>query len=142
MLCTPTCIIGNRLLKRADFIKSSLEPAFKNLVVKPANGPNNNAGLPLMIRVSKWGTDMGGAPIAALPYTLAWCCLTIDSSLQTSHCPETGKPPYPMLSGMPDFCSNGKAPPPAPKKTKPALMLVLLPVSRFFNCTFHDLSLR
>src|SRR5690554_6975471 len=41
---------------------------------------------------------------------------------------------------MPAFCNKGRAPPPAPKKTKPALMLTLLPDTRFFNCTFQVLS--
>ena len=67
MLFLPTPNIAFRLLALTDFIKSSLEPCFKNLVVKPAKGPNNKARWPLMMRVSKCGTDMGGAPMAALP---------------------------------------------------------------------------
>src|ERR1700730_2620712 len=29
---------------------------------------------------------------------------------QRSQMPLTGKPPYPLPSGMPDFCSSGRAP--------------------------------
>ena len=54
-----------RLFALTDFAKSNLDPAFKNLVVKPANGPKSRAGRPLMVRVSKCGTDIGGAPTAA-----------------------------------------------------------------------------
>ena len=37
----------------------------------PAKGPNSNDRSPLMKRVSRCGTDIGGAPTLALPYTLA-----------------------------------------------------------------------
>ena len=67
----PAAMIGFTLFLLTEASRSKNEPSFKNLVVKPAYGPNSNAGSPLMMRVSKCGTDIGGAPIAAFPYTLA-----------------------------------------------------------------------
>ena len=40
--------------------------------------------------------------------------------VQRKNWPETGKPPKPLISLMPDFCSSGRAPPPAPTKTNTA----------------------
>ena len=39
------------------------------------------------------GTDIGGAPTAALPYTLALCWATSFGSVVRRNCPEIGKPP-------------------------------------------------
>src|SRR5207249_175197 len=73
--------------------KSQKEPSFKNLVVKPAYGPKSNSRFSFIHRVSKCGTDMGGEPTAARPYTLARCCSITASLVQRNHCPLTGKPP-------------------------------------------------
>ena len=51
--------------------KSIFEPVFKNFGEKPANGPNSNDFLLSINRVSRCGTDIGGAPTLALPYTFA-----------------------------------------------------------------------
>src|SRR5690554_7239604 len=67
MLLLLTDSIGRRLVGRTEPNRSNTEPCFRKRVVKPANGPNSSAGSPLMIRVSRCGTDMGGAPIGALP---------------------------------------------------------------------------
>ncbi|MMZ71680.1 hypothetical protein D1872_352020 [compost metagenome] len=47
--------------------RSSNEPCLRNLVEKVANGPNRIRRLPSSTRVSRCGTDMGGAPVAAMP---------------------------------------------------------------------------
>ena len=49
---------------------------------------------------------MGGAPKAALPYTFAACCAMTSGLVHRSHCPLTGKPPYPLASGIPDRSSS------------------------------------
>src|SRR5690606_4443823 len=128
MLSRPTAIIGARLLGLTEVNRSSTGPFFRNLVVKPARGPHRSAGCQLVLRVSRWDNDMGGAPTPALPYTLECCCATISGFLHTSNCPLTGKPPYPWLSSIPDFCSRGRAPPPAPRNTKLALNTLSSPL--------------
>src|SRR5690625_1421037 len=90
-------IIVNTLFGFTDLIKSKLEPFFRNLGEKPAKGPKNNASFPSINRVSKCGTDIGGAPTAALPYTFAICSLTTSGFLQTKNKPLTGKPPICLL---------------------------------------------
>ncbi|MNO09999.1 hypothetical protein D3C81_2335840 [compost metagenome] len=47
--------------------RSRYEPSFRNLVLKVANGPNRITRLPSSTRVSRCGTDMGGAPVEAMP---------------------------------------------------------------------------
>ena len=94
------------------------EPCFKYLVEKPAYGPKSRCRCPSMIRVSRCGTDIGGAPNAALPYTLAsWRFVTRGLSARIQM-PLTGNPAYPSPSGIPDFWSNGSAPPPAPRNDR------------------------
>ena len=61
----------HELPMRTERGRSSSEPCLRNLVLKPAKGPNSNDRSPLMKRVSRCGTDIGGAPTLALPYTLA-----------------------------------------------------------------------
>ncbi|MNY38558.1 hypothetical protein D3C86_1731920 [compost metagenome] len=100
-----------------DSGKSSNEPCFRKRVEKPAYGPNSNALFPSIILVSRWGTDIGGAPTDAFPYTFALCCSIISGFTHFSHCPLTGKPPKPFPSGISAFSSKGKEPPPAPINT-------------------------
>src|SRR5699024_11467665 len=77
------------LLGLTDLNKSKFEPYFKNLGPILANGPNNNVFWPLMKRVSKCGTVIGGVPGGSLPYTLAPCSsITLDrksTRLNSSH---------------------------------------------------------
>jgi hypothetical protein len=62
-----TCSIGPMLCGRIENGRSNQVLVFRNFGVKPANGPNSNAVSPLTTRVSRCGTDIGGAPTAALP---------------------------------------------------------------------------
>ena len=105
-------------------------PCLRNFGDQPANGPNNRYDRPLITRVSRCGTDIGGAPSGGAPYTLAWCAAARTGLPVRNHCPPTGKPPNPLASSMPDFCSSGSAPPPAPTKTNFALSLRLCLVRR------------
>src|SRR5699024_3771838 len=83
------------------------------------------------------GTDIGGAPTLALPYTFASCLFTISSSSQTKNCPLTGKPPIFLDSGNLVFCSSGRLAPPAPIKTKSAVWNSRPPVFKFLTLTCH-----
>ena len=47
--------------------RSVQEPFLRNLVLKPAYGPNMRLALSSTMRVSRCGTDIGGEPTAALP---------------------------------------------------------------------------
>ncbi|MOA64680.1 hypothetical protein D3C78_1908110 [compost metagenome] len=67
----PAASIVTRLSGFTDVIKSNIEPDFKNFGEKPANGPNSSDFLLPINLVSRCGTDIGGAPTLALPYTLA-----------------------------------------------------------------------
>ncbi|MCY1528983.1 hypothetical protein D9M68_641070 [compost metagenome] len=71
---------------------SSSEPCFRNLVEKVAKGPNSSTFWPSITRVSRCGTDMGGEPTDALPYSLAWCRATTSGLRVTRNWPPTGKP--------------------------------------------------
>src|SRR5699024_3966772 len=90
-----------------------------------------------MYRVSKCGTDIGGAPTEALPYTLALCCSVTSGLLHTKNTPLTGKPPTVLLSGIPVFCNNRYAPPPAPIKTNLAVLYSILPFAKVRTFTYH-----
>ncbi|MNL64127.1 hypothetical protein D3C87_1883150 [compost metagenome] len=72
MLFFATDSIGPMLPARTDSGRSMKEPCLRNLVVKPAYGPNSKDFLPSTTRVSRCGTDIGGEPTAAWLYTLAW----------------------------------------------------------------------
>ncbi len=65
MLSRATASIGPMLPARTDNGKSMIEPCLRNLVVKPAYGPNSRDFLPSTTRVSRCGTDIGGEPTAA-----------------------------------------------------------------------------
>src|SRR3546814_2493772 len=54
--------------------------------------------------------------------------------------PLTGKPPKPLASLMPDFCSRCRAPPPAPTNTKRERTVRFSPVRRLVTLTVQDLS--
>ncbi|MCY1426634.1 hypothetical protein D9M71_424570 [compost metagenome] len=71
MLSIPAWVIGMMLWVVSAANISSSEPFFRNLVENVANGPNSNTSLPSITRVSRCGTDIGGAPTEALPYSLA-----------------------------------------------------------------------
>src|SRR5699024_9984861 len=113
----PDKTIVRALFGLTELIKSIFDPVFKNYGEHPAKGPNNNVSFPSITRESKCGTDIGGAPTAALPYTLAWWSFTISELSQAKNTPLTGKPPNCLLSGIPVFCKSGNAPPPAPINT-------------------------
>src|SRR5699024_11004978 len=100
----PVANIVKTLFGSTDSNMSIFEPVFQNVDENPANGPNNNVFLLSIYRVSRCGTDIGGAPTAALPYTLASCCSTTSGLLHTKNSPLTGKPPICLLSGIPVFC--------------------------------------
>src|SRR5215207_986247 len=112
--------MGHRLLGRTWATRSSIEPFLRNFGLKVAKGPNSREVSPSTTRVSRCGTDMGGAPTEACEYTFAWCLDTRAGFVVFSHCPPIGKTPYPLISGMPDFCSSLIAQPPAPTNTKRA----------------------
>lgn len=133
ILCTPAPSIGRIFDRRIDNGKSSNDHDLRNLVVKPAYGPNNNFFFPCIIRVSKCGTDIGGAHNAAFPYTFASCCAIISGFSHTNHWPLTGNQPYCFASAIPAFCNNGNAHHPAPTKTKSAC--ICLCVLFFVLCT-------
>ena len=109
--------IDTRLLGVTESGRSVTLPCLRNLGDHPANGPNNSHDLLLTIRVSKWAADIGGAPGAGTPYTLARCAAGSTGLPVRRNRPPTGKPPKPLASLMPDFCSSGSASPPAPTKT-------------------------
>src|SRR5699024_12134870 len=103
-----------------DSSRSVQRPVLRNFGDQPAYGPNISERSPATKRVSRWGTLIGGAPTAALPYPFAsWRAMT-SGSVQRSHWPEIGKPPKPRLSSIPDFCRRGSAQPPAPTQTDDA----------------------
>ena len=52
---------------RMDSGRSSRLPVLRNFVEKPPYGPKSRDALPSTTRVSRCGTDMGGAPTEALP---------------------------------------------------------------------------
>jgi hypothetical protein len=83
------------------------------------------------------GTDIGGAPTAALPYTLAWCCSITSLLVQRNHWPLTGNPPYPSISGIPDFSNKGSEPPPAPINTKSDVIFLFSSVDRSLTLMIH-----
>src|SRR5690606_35246175 len=68
---TPAASIVVTLCGLIDVTRSNIEPVLRNFGEKPANGPNSNDFLLLIYLVSRCGTDIGGAPTLAFPYTLA-----------------------------------------------------------------------
>src|SRR5574340_113779 len=132
---TPTPSIEGRLFGFTERGRSVSLPCLRNLGEKPAYGPYSNPVRPPMTRVSRCGTDIGGAPTAALPYTLARCWSMSSRLVHRRNSPLTGKPPKPLISSMADFCSRCRAPPPAPTKTNLALTDLLAPVRRLTTCT-------
>ena len=66
-LSRATASIGPRLPARTEPGRSHQLPFFRNLGLKPAYGPNSREVSPSTTRVSRCGTDIGGAPTAALP---------------------------------------------------------------------------
>ena len=78
-------------------------------------------------RVEMRCTQIGGAPSGGLPYTLARCAAASTGLAVRRNRPPTGNPPNPLTSGMPDFCSSGSAPPPAPTNTNLAFSLRFSP---------------
>mmetsp|Transcript_17539 Transcript_17539/g.52776 ORF Transcript_17539/g.52776 Transcript_17539/m.52776 type:complete len:275 (+) Transcript_17539:571-1395(+) len=134
----PAAAAGMRLCSFTDLTRSSREPVFRYLGLKPAKGPKSSMCLPLMMRLSRCGTDMGGAPMAALPYTLFGCFSTTSGFWHTRNSPLMGKPMKPLISGMPDFCSISRAQPPAPTNTNLARTFwVLAPRSFFLMVRSH-----
>src|SRR5699024_11438625 len=77
----PDKTIVRALFGLTELIKSIFDPVFKNFGENPAKGPNNNVSFPSITRVSKCGTDIGVAPTAALPYTLAWWSFSLSGLL-------------------------------------------------------------
>jgi hypothetical protein len=60
-----TDMYGTRFANLNDIGRSNIEPCFRNFGFRPANGPNRSDVLPSITRVSRCGTDIGGAPTAA-----------------------------------------------------------------------------
>jgi hypothetical protein len=92
-LSTATFSIGPMLPGRTCATMSVMRPFFRNFGLNVANGPNSSEVSPSTTRVSRCGTDMGGAPTAACEYTLALCCATTAGLEVFSHCPPIGKTP-------------------------------------------------
>ncbi|MNV73001.1 hypothetical protein D3C71_1661240 [compost metagenome] len=88
----PALTIGSTLWLFSEANMSSSEPCLRYLVEKVANGPNSSTCLPSIIRVSRCGTDIGGAPTEALPYSLAWWRATRSGLSVIRNWPPTGKP--------------------------------------------------
>ena len=65
-LCRPASISGRMLSGRIERNRSRYEPNLRNLVEKPAYGPNSSEWVLPITRVSRCGTDIGGEPTAAL----------------------------------------------------------------------------
>ncbi len=59
--------MGSRLPGLIEAGRSVILPLLRNFGDHPAYGPNSRPGLWLMTRVSRCGTDIGGAPTAACP---------------------------------------------------------------------------
>ena len=59
---SPTPSIDTRLFGLTDSGRSVTLPCLRNFGDQPANGPNSSHDLPLITRVSRCGTDIGGAP--------------------------------------------------------------------------------
>ena len=114
---SPTVTIGARLFGLTDRGRSVILPCFKNFGDQCPNGPNTSHGLPLITRLSRCVPAMGGAPADGRLYTLAWCAAVRARRSARRNAPPTGKPPKPLASRIPDFCSSGTAPPPAPMNT-------------------------
>src|SRR5699024_10153758 len=136
----PEASIVNTLFGLTDPIRSIFEPVFKNFGEKPANGPKNKHSSPSINRVSKCGTDIGGAPTAALPYTFAVCFSTTSGFLATRNSPLTGNPPTCLLCGIFVFCNKGNAPPPAPINTCFAVCYSIAPSRLLRTFTSHTPS--
>ena len=92
-LSIATFIIGHRLLGRTWATMSNIEPFLRNLGLNVANGPNRSEVSPSTTRVSRCGTDIGGAPTEACEYTFALCWATSAGLLVLSHCPPIGNTP-------------------------------------------------
>lgn len=60
-----TFIIGQRLPGRTWATRSNMEPFLRNFGLKVANGPKSSEASPFTTRVSRCGTDIGGAPTEA-----------------------------------------------------------------------------
>ena len=58
-----------------------------------ANGPNSSDVSPSTTRVSRCGTDIGGAPTEACEYTFAWWRATTAGFEVFSHWPPIGNTP-------------------------------------------------
>src|ERR1700761_3485320 len=128
MLSLPTASRGSRFSGSIEPNRSRYDPCFRNFVEKPAYGPKRMDTFPSTWRVSRCGTDIGGDPTEAFPYTFALCREDTFASSQRSQIPLTGNPAYPLPSGIPDFCNKGSDPPPAPMKTNFVSMSVVSPV--------------
>ncbi len=57
----------------------------------PRTDPNSSQDLPLITRVSRCGTDIGGAPNGGSPYTLAWWPAVSAWLLVRRNAPPTGE---------------------------------------------------
>ena len=79
-LSIATFSIGPRLCGRTCVTMSSIDPFLRNFGLNVANGPNSSDVSPSTTRVSRCGTDIGGAPTDACEYTFALCCATIAGS--------------------------------------------------------------
>src|SRR5689334_25387645 len=70
-----TLSIGPMFPGRTWPTMSNQEPFLRNFGLNVANGPNSSEASPSTTRVSRCGTDMGGAPTDACDDTLGlFCC--------------------------------------------------------------------
>ncbi len=92
-LSIATFIIGHRLCGRTWATRSSIDPFLRNFGLKVAKGPNSSEVSPSTTRVSRCGTDIGGAPTEACEYTFALCLATRAGLEILSHCPPIGNTP-------------------------------------------------
>ncbi len=72
---------------------SNHDPVLRNFGLNVANGPKRSDASPSTTRVSRCGTDMGGAPTDACEYTLALCWATTAGLDVLRNCPPIGNTP-------------------------------------------------
>ena len=84
-LSIATLSMGRMLPGRTCANRSNQRPFLRNFGLNVAKGPNSSEVSPSTTRVSRCGTDMGGAPTEACEYTLARWRATIAGFDVFSH---------------------------------------------------------
>ncbi|SKV40414.1 Uncharacterised protein [Mycobacteroides abscessus subsp. abscessus] len=106
-----------RLCQRTVLKKSVHRPCLSSLVLNVAYGPNITYGRPSTMRLSRCGTDIGGAPTGACPYTLVVCASATAALAERRNAAPTGRTAYPRTSARCARCRSRSACPPAPTNT-------------------------